>query len=179
MITGNQGTTLYDAALLAAWPTPAATELGNTLESYQAMKANMASGPRTAVTHLSQAAQLATWATPKLSDQNGIRQADGRRGLGLNDQASWSTPSARDWKDTPGMATTGTNPDGSERTRIDQLPRQAQLAGSGSPVTGSRVSTAKRGRLNPAHSRWLMGYPPVWDACAVTAMPSSRKLPPK
>ena len=40
---------------------------------------------------------------------------------------SWSTPSTRDWKDTAGMATTGTNPDGSVRTRLDQLPRQAQL----------------------------------------------------
>lgn len=34
--------------------------------------------------------------------------------------ALWATPSARDWKDTPGMATK--RPDG--RSRIDQLPRQ-------------------------------------------------------
>ncbi len=40
-----------------------------------------------------------------------------------------ATPSARDWKDSTGMATTATNPDGSERSRLDQLPRQAALAG--------------------------------------------------
>src|SRR3990167_2503911 len=39
--------------------------------------------------------------------------------------ATWATPSARDWKDTPGMTTMGTNPDGTERDRNDQLPRQA------------------------------------------------------
>ena len=38
--------------------------------------------------------------------------------------SSWVTTSARDWKDTPGMATV--RPDG--RSRIDQLPRQALLA---------------------------------------------------
>ena len=37
----------------------------------------------------------------------------------------WVTASARDWKDTPGMATE--RPDG--RSRIDQLPRQAVLCG--------------------------------------------------
>jgi hypothetical protein len=41
----------------------------------------------------------------------------------------WPTASARDWKDTPGMAATGTNPDGSDRSRLDQLPRVAYLAG--------------------------------------------------
>lgn len=39
--------------------------------------------------------------------------------------ATWNTPSARDHKDTPGMATTGINPDGTTRERIDMLPRQA------------------------------------------------------
>lgn len=34
---------------------------------------------------------------------------------------NWPTPAARDWKDSPGMAMTGTNPDGTERNRTDQL----------------------------------------------------------
>lgn len=45
----------------------------------------------------------------------------------------------------------------------------------GPPLTGSCVETASSGRLNPEHSRWLMGFPPEWDACAPTATPSSRK----
>ena len=56
----------------------------------------------------------------------------------------------------------------------DVLDVVAQLT-SGLTVTGSPAATEKPGQLNPAHSRWLMGYPPEWDACAPTAMPSSRK----
>jgi hypothetical protein len=50
----------------------------------------------------------------------------------------WPTPAARDWKDTPGMATTGTNPDGSQRTRLDHLPRVAGMAGWPTPTTESK-----------------------------------------
>lgn len=57
------------------------------------------------------------------------------------DLAGWSTASARDHKDTAGMAETGINPDGSERSRTDQLPRQAALAGWGTPVANPANGT--------------------------------------
>jgi len=40
---------------------------------------------------------------------------------------------------------------------------------------GSSATTEKPGALNPAFVCWLMGFLPEWDACAPTAMQSSRK----
>ncbi len=60
------------------------------------------------------------------------------------------------------MSLTGTNPDGSERTRTDQLPRQ--IHGLITPL--DTTATARPGVLDAAFSRWLMGYPESWDRCS-------------
>lgn len=67
------------------------------------------------------------WSTPRSTDgeKGAPRQEFSGGGQPLPAQmygasmAPWVTPSARDWKDTPGMAT-----EAGERRRIDQLPRQ-------------------------------------------------------
>ena len=60
----------------------------------------------------------------------------------------WPTASKLDFKDTPGMAEVGTNPDGSERSRLDQLSRVAHLT-SGSRGCGGRAETGSGGESPP------------------------------
>lgn len=84
-------------------------------------------------------AELASWSTPKAEDSESTGAHRGKPDtLHAQSQLSaWASPSARDWKDSPGMSETGTNPDGTERTRLDQLPRQANLAGWPTPMAGT------------------------------------------
>lgn len=64
----------------------------------------------------------------------------------------WPTASARDWKDTPGMARQGTNPDGSERKRDDMLARRVYSKQWPTPTksdgTGGRGNSPGRGGDN-------------------------------
>lgn len=78
--------------------------------------------------------QARMWTTPQARDtKSGDPNRVGRFGTkhgGANlgdDVTLWPTPASRDYKDSEGMSTTGINPDGSIRQRLDQLPRAVFL----------------------------------------------------
>lgn len=110
----HSGVTLTDAARLAGWATPVSTEIGNTLENYQAMKANMKSGPRTAITHPSLQAQLVIPGPISSGSHVEMGSCDPPRGSGqLNSRFSgWIMGYPPDWGDfapkTARKATTST-----------------------------------------------------------------------
>lgn len=56
---------------------------------------------------------------------------------------------------------------------LDLSPARRKVTGE--LLIGSSAEMACGGRLNPEHSRWLMGLPPEWAACVPTAMPLSRR----
>jgi len=122
-------------------------------------------------------AELASWRTPTATDgERGGTITPEMTGGSLTQQApmaGWPTPMAG----TP--AQNGNNAAGNELTHnsrplneMAKLTGPARLTANGELRIGSDAQMESGGQLNPAHSRWLMGLPSVWDACGVTAMQS-------
>ena len=87
---------------------------------------------------------------------------------------TWPTPTTRDHKDGQECPNVPINSLLGREVWLTITEGPARLTATGQMLTGSSAETSDGGPLNPAHSRWLMGLPPEWDDCAVTAMLSLR-----
>lgn len=171
---------LNDFAMLAGWRTPVARDWKNGDASQDTLDRN--------ARPLSEQVILAGWTTPQAHDETG--RSKGQKEIHgtmhgcacLVNEAklgAWPTPMAQ----TPaqdGYNEAG-NSDSSRKTvEMCRWPADPLTVFGETPIgfllgrNGWEIVPAS-GQLNAAHSRWLMGLPPAWDDCGVTAMESLRK----
>src|SRR5574343_1881824 len=120
---------------------------------------------------LNEVANLSAWPAPRKADPEGGPEPEGKTSRKLATIAAWCTPQAHD---TTPRGRGQKQKHGTKHGCAD-LNRDAQSVIRGPIVNGSPVSTEKPGQLNPAFSRWLMGFPVEWDDCAPTETRSCRK----
>jgi hypothetical protein len=151
-------------AQLTSWPTPTAANADGGQMPKDCSPTGLRANGSKATVSLQGIARLSTWPTPRAEDSecSGARVA-----RGVNDTltavtrlAGWPTP---------------LEDDANNGTRATGAYQSLTRATHGVISSGSPAGTENTGQLNPAFSRWLMGFPDAWDACAPTATPSSRK----
>lgn len=167
------------------WPTPDHSEAhhGGRGGSARRIAKRIAEGRQISMQELC-AHQLTNWPTPTTRDHK-----DGKECLNVPTnsllgrevwKAGWPSPCAQNgtvngYKDPEKVVKRKEAGRQQNLQDVVILTQPIRITASGQMLTGSDAGMESSGQLNPAHSRWLMGFPPEWDDCAVTAMQSSRK----
>ena len=171
---GNRtaATSLQVVAKMTGWPTPC-TPSGGRSTSIEKMDATGRTvDGRKHTASLEHAVKFAWWPTPTArkggmqSDPNAAmqRRSQGHQ-MNLDDAATlagWATPNAMDH--LPSSNLEARKKKGGCSNLKDQI---------GTTSNSSPAPTEKRGSLNPAFVRWLMGFPTAWESSAPTGTRSS------
>jgi len=185
VVSSDRTDILPHAVQQAGWPTPRQADGEKNVRSADGSDREVSrkGGPQ----DLAQGAAISGWPTPTKGNADGSQMAKdasttGKRANGskatvsLNGVAQvsgWPTPTAQDH--SRGVAPPRPQDTGIPLSQMVDLAGPARITADGQLLTGSSAGMESGGQLNPAHSRWLMGYPPEWCDCAVTATQSSPK----
>ena len=166
------------AASLSGWPTPMA---GTPAQNGNNEAGNNDSSRKTVA--------LSGWPTPTLGSPNSLRghgqepsiRKAGGHSVNLQDMvrlSGWPTPTSRDHKDGKECPNVPLNALG----RVAWLtanPQAARITADGTMLTGCSAGMESGGRLNPAFSAWLQGFPEAWCHAAISCQlpPRLRKAP--
>ena len=125
-----------------------------------------------------EATKLAPWPTPTASSvdyqyQNGDHSKIALKLSGAAKLAPWGTPTANQFGGTPEQSIERKRKAGMHES-VTMLVHQVQMVPGPMP-SGSIAPTDDPARLNPDHTRWLMGYPAGWASYADSETPSSHR----